>query len=186
MVDSIKDRSSLSTASYAQPSPSSQSLRKSFQHLSSGLDVNETVRDQSAVVNLAKPANKDRMEKLLSGLHDAVSFSSKALEALEQIAREGSGGEPERQTVESIARDLEGIRGDIGNVLEGLRKKADTAEVIQENLTAADVSKEDVKAVQAYAERTGSHIQFSDNEALDAHSGNGGLTIERVASLLAE
>jgi len=182
MVDKIKNHSSLLTA-VSQASPDTKTLRRSFQQLSSGLRVHEALKGSAAPENSERARKPEKVEKLVNELSDAVSFSSKALRSLERIAEEGKSSDAELASVEGLARSLDGLREEMDGMLKVLQSRADTAEVVQENYTAADSRIEDVESARAKAVDANTKIRFNGSNMADVHDG---LIPERVARLLAE
>jgi hypothetical protein len=175
MVDSIKNDPRISqTRSVVR---NDASLRENFRQLSSGLSVSQAA--QEAQVTSNSPKGRPQVNKLVNNLNDAVKFSREALQALEKVVSEEEAG----SVIGEFTADLERLRLDIVDLLEDLRSRARTAEVISENIEAADARLEDVERAGAKAREASVQIQFRSEEALQAH---GALTLEKVNRLLDE
>lgn len=184
MVSSIKGGNSPQQPAPSQKQQQQQALRQSgkaelssnFRSLSSGLAVQNSAAAEARAA--AKGRGKD-LSNVLNGLNDAISFSSKALEALGKIESEAaelddSGGD--------LSQEVVRLREDIGRTLQRLQNGADTAEVIRENMMSSRARPEDVDAALSLARDTSSAIQTNDR-AINAHAG---LDPLRVAQLLSE
>lgn len=191
MVDSIKSQTPVLTPSKSksvqEQSNNTASLRDNFKSLSSGLTVAQAANDTPAVVNIRREGNSDKAGRLKDNLNDAVRFSNEALRSLENIAsdKELKAEKPEPVgSVQELAADLDRLKSDIVDLLDELRSRAETADLISENYQAAGARLEDVEKAQTKAQSTSSDIQFNSEQALNAHSGE--LTLERVQQLLSE
>lgn len=164
---------------------SSVDLRSNFQQVKAGVSVKPklTASDTDAVENSVRSGNVDakKLADLVSGLKEAVSFSSRALDSLNQVA--SGGGEANIEGFDDLVEDLGKLEGDIGKVLGGLKDKADAVSVLQENFDSSASRISDVDAAAKRAESTGSQILRESLGALDAHSG---LAADKVAFLLDE
>lgn len=191
MVDSI--RRSHSSPSSQGSQPSTESLRAAFKNLSSGVKIDGPPNAQGGTGTQPdeEKSQSDKVSGILHNLHDAVSFSTLALQSLERIGdtvktdqvKPAPGDKPPVNVVKEFAQDLEKVKGHISDVLNLLRRRTDTAEVIQENFASADARLRDVTLAQSEATKTGSQIQSHIPQAIDAHRG---LVPERVAQLLAD
>lgn len=191
MVDSIRRTQSSPSSQSSQPSP--ESLRAAFKNLSSGVKVDGPPNTQGGTGTQPEDekSQSDKVSGILHSLHDAVSFSTLALKSLERIGdtvktdqdKPAPGDKPPVNVVKEFAQDLEKVKGHISDVLKLLRKRTDTAEIIQENFASADARLRDVTLAQSEAAKTGSQIQSHIPQAIDAHRG---LVPERVAQLLAD
>ncbi|MCB0358197.1 MAG: hypothetical protein KDD44_01125 [Bdellovibrionales bacterium] len=118
-----------------------------------------------------------RGSEVLNGLNDAISFSSRALDALNEIV------DREEAAPDEVRQELDQLRNTMGETLARLRRNAVTREVMEENLVAAQVQLADLDAARQQAESTSIDIRAAGAKAVDAHAG---LTPERVAELLAD
>lgn len=168
MVDRIKNFSAPSSA----PRPSANSLRTSFQSLSSGR-VTEQAKTSRKAVAADVPAEPKHAASILSDLNEAVSLSSRAVRSLEQISQSGQNGAPS-DADDGFTKEISRLRDDIDRV----RSRMD---VLSENINSAGAALQDVDAAQAQARKTGSEINQGGPTALDAHSN---LDPDKVARLL--
>jgi len=185
MVDSVKNNKSV-TQSATQLRPQStqtQNLRDTFKNISSRLDVGVEL-SEAAKAQTSSPANKNqRVNSILRSLNEAVSFSSLALKSLEDAGQSNQADPADSEAVQQFAEDVQKLRQDVMKVLDALREKADTAEVIDENYSSATSTIEDVNTAHNHAVETGSQISFNSQQAVEAHSN---LSVDRVADLLSE
>ena len=139
------------------------------------------MRDAPAVVHVNAGARSQvPVGKIIDNLRDAVKSSRQTLKALEDVA--AAAEEEDATAVKAFADDLDGLKSDIVDLLHQLRERASRAEVLNENIQAADSRLEDVDKANYQARSTGSEIHFNSEEALNAHS----LNTETVSKLLGE
>lgn len=182
MVDSIKNQTVNPQSSAVSKQTNSSALRESFKNLSSGLSVSQSLKDAPVVVHIQGARGSGQLGKVVTNLNDAVKSSKETLKSLEDSAAAAADGS-ETEVVRAFAEDLQKLKSDIVELLETLRKRAGTAEVLNENMEAADVKLEDVEKARETAESMQSSMQTDNNKALSAHHG---LSLERVTELLAE
>ena len=182
MVDSIKGQSR-AALTQAQKEASGSALRESFKSLSSGTSVSQVAKEASAVVNVQKRPSQGNLGNMVTSLNDAVRFSKEALKALEGVA-DSTGALGNRGLVQEFADDLNKLKAEVADLLEGLQNQAQTADVLNENIEASGTKVEDLEKAQAKAKETNSLIQFHSEEALAAHGGT--LTVDSVSRLLGE
>lgn len=181
MVDALKGNSSVLRAA---ATVSTQSLRTNLKSLSSAKVVDTAAAKKSENVSSRseKAAHAEKISGLLAGLNDAISHSSLALDSIKKVAEAGSGFD-DHSAFSSLVGDLENIGGAVSQVLGVLRDHVDHAEVIKENISASTTRLTDLDAAHAQANETEAQIQFSSQQAVEAHEG---LTPDRVARLLVE
>ena len=182
MVDSIKGQSRAALVN-AQKEASSNSLRESFKTLSSGTSVSQVAKDVPAVVNVQRRPQSGPLGELVTSLNDAVKFSQEALKALEGVA-DSTGAIGHRGLVKEFSGDLDKLKSEVTDLLEGLKNQAQSADVLNENIQASDTKVSDLYKAQSKAKETNSLIQFNSEEALQAHGG--ALTVDSVSRLLVE
>ncbi len=182
MVDSIKSRTNQTQPIKVTNQTDHTSLRENLKNLSSGLSVAQVMRDAPTVVHLQNSQNTGQVGKVVQNLKEAVNSSKETLKSLEDlVASFDSSGEAAVKT--TFAIDVQKLRSNIVDLLDTLHKQAGTAEVMSENIQAADVSLEDVEKARAAADEMQSTIKLDNTQALAAHSG---LRPERVSALLAD
>ena len=178
MVDSIKNRVGLAESRPTPKKAEELNLRDNFKSISSGLSVLQSAQEaKAASPGGASGKTGSQVNRLLDNLNDAVKFSREAVLALDKAV----GDHDASSSLEKLTADIEKLRSDIAGVLEGLRTRADAAQVIGENLAAASPEIENVDKASVKAREAGSQIQFRSDQALGAHDG---LSANRVAELL--
>ncbi len=188
MVDSIKGSTPVqgtasSTKSQKQTKTgSAKALTENFNNLSSAKVVENVSRNSEAVVSVGKIKNSDKVARTLRDLNDAVSHSTLALDALGRIS-ETAEAETNGQALQSLAGDIDQLRGSIKSVLGELKGRIETAEVMSENFSASSSRIKDVDAAQSKAINFSNDADTNGANAIDAHKG---LTPERVIELLSE
>ena len=161
---------------------STQSLRASFKNLSSGTKVPaKSADDAASVKDNSNAASSQRVSHLLNHLNNAVNHSSEALASLKKVQELSRPDDV--INVKELAKGLDNLRGDIGVVLGALKSRAETADVMHENLASAEAKIADVEAAKEHADDTGVNIKFDSDQAIEAH---GNLDPESVANLLKE
>ena len=190
MVDAIKARPVVNGTQAAKQA----TLRTSFENLSSGLKVAETVaKDQFVSTRRAEAGSADKanggdkkverkVDRALNSLKDAVSLSSKVLEHLDQVSNGDGDNSDSSDPIRELARDLDQVRQDVSQVLKQLRERHAHAQVLKENIDSAASNPEDLTAAQARAENISLQVVDGDTSLVDAHD----ISPERVASLLAD
>ena len=182
MVDSIKNQTNQSQSQTVQKDASNTTLRESFKQLSSGLSVSNALRDAPAIVHVQNARGSGHVGKIVNNLNDAVKSSKDALKSLEDLAA-SFGSEGNADVSKAFASDVQKLKSDIGDLVDTLRQRAGTAEVMNENMQAADVKLEDVYKAQAKAQSMHSIVRLDKEQAMNAHQG---LTLDRVQQLLAD
>lgn len=172
-------------AKFVAARPDSVSLRSNFKNASSGLRVPSRENVEAAIVTTSTVKTsavrtRERAGSVADHLREAISHSSRALDALKQVG-EMSKSDNALGVVENLAGDLDKVRNDIHKALGTLKDRADAVEVLHENLSSADTRLDEVDAASEHAKDTGSYIRTYQAQAIEAHSN---LTPESVASLL--
>jgi DNA repair ATPase RecN len=178
MVDSIKGK--VSPALVA--TKSADSLRQGFRSLTSGKVSETAVRSSDAVTNLGKSPKK--VSNVLSSLNDAVSFSTLALKSLEKLKGDLNESASEGVSLDGLSSGITNLEENVSDVLNTLRKKLDTAQVVSENISSADSKIEDIETAKKQASTTSSQVRdFNEKQVVDAHSG---INAARVMDLLSD
>lgn len=178
MIENVKgSKARVSNEASAQRT---DSLRESFKNLSSGLKISKAGEGEKGT-NGASFQNT-AITNFVKDLNDAVSFSSLALKSLEKVTQ-GTSSTNSGRLGDALTHELKKLRKDIGDSLEVLKKRAETAEIITENFSSAETRLEDVELAQVHAESTGLRIHTNLEQAVQAH---GQISPDRVKELLAD
>lgn len=169
MVDSIKSQTNLSQSQSTPKRTSNNSLRQNFKSLSSGLSVSQALKDTPAVVHVQTPKSSVQVGKLVDNLNDAVKSSKRTLKALEDVSSAAEGND-DINVVQAFAEDLDQLKSDIVELLQDLRHRVSRAEVLSENMEAADTRLEDLERAQEKVRDASEGILSNKEEALFAHS----------------
>lgn len=193
MVSSIKPPAS--SVGQAQQKPASTPAKEvkaakesgsSAKSASAGLAVQSNLSSSGVGKTSKQPVDDSasaKVNQVLTGLNDAISFSSMALDALDSISKEGGVEAVDVSAFREVRDRISTLQSDIDRTIEGLRDGRSTVEVMRENMTASQATVEDLDKMQRRVSQVGQRVIENAEASIKAHKG---LDPQRVMELLKE
>ncbi|MFN8391833.1 MAG: hypothetical protein U0136_16205 [Bdellovibrionota bacterium] len=144
----------------------------------------DSLKNLTSLPNSGSPAGDSLRKNLKSISSVSVSRGTEAaVDSQQNSPAEQAATTAVVRLTDAIQLSADALRS-LGNASQGADTAAANPDVVQENISAASVSPEDLQKVQEQADNTGAAIGFNRDEALKAHGK--GLSAETVYRLLSD
>ena len=130
-----------------------EQLKDSFAQLSCGLDV--SCVSSPAPTAVSERRASEQFSGVLSSLNDAIEYSENAIDSLERISSSKQSLQSSEEASSVSPKEISQLRHEMCALLDQLRRRIDTAHVMNQNLHAADIRIDNVRKAQKMAAQRG-------------------------------